>query len=202
MYDDNNQPAASAQNVSSAISDGAVAVIEDGLGAAVSAPKSAAAGVPEIDIANGTAALMDPQNRPSLFRLGIANDAAATLLGTYLVQTTKHVAIIHDDSDSGRQPPDQLTDPSPRPGHRRRLDRGSRPGPATFDAQLQTVTSSGAGALAVWEKMLRGQGGFSLRARRAPRCADLHRAHRRESPRCVRQRGTRQPMACGSSAHG
>ncbi len=77
VYDDNNQPAASAQNVSSAISDGAVAVIEDGLGAAVSAPRSAAAGVPEIVIANGTAQLLDPQSRPSVFRLGIANDAAA-----------------------------------------------------------------------------------------------------------------------------
>jgi branched-chain amino acid transport system substrate-binding protein len=150
VYDDNGQPAASAQNVSSAISDGAVAVIEDGLGAAVSAPRSAAAGVPEIDIANGTAALMDPKNRPSLFRLGIANDAAATLLGTYLVQTTKHVAIIHDDSDSGRDGADQLTQSLATAGGTASPSIEVPADSATFDAQLQTVTASGAGALAVW----------------------------------------------------
>jgi ABC-type branched-subunit amino acid transport system substrate-binding protein len=150
VYDDNNQPSASAQNVSSAISDGAVAVIEDGLGAAVSAPRSAAAGVPEIVIANGTAGLMDPQNRPSVFRVGIANDAAATLLGAYLVQTTKHVAIIHDDSDSGRDGADQLTQSLATAGGKADVSLEAPASAATFDAQLQTVASSGVGALAVW----------------------------------------------------
>jgi ABC-type branched-subunit amino acid transport system substrate-binding protein len=150
VYDDNSQPAASAQNVSSAVSDGAVAVIEDGLGAAVSAPRSAAAGVPEIVIANGTAGLMDPQNRPSVFRLGIANDAAATLLGAYLVQTTKHVAIIHDDSDSGRDGADQLTQSLATAGGKADLSLEVPASAATFDAQLQAVASSGAGALALW----------------------------------------------------
>ena len=59
-----------------------MAVVEDGLGAAISAPRSAAAGMPEIAISNGTARLLDPQSRPSVFRLGIANDAAANLLGS------------------------------------------------------------------------------------------------------------------------
>ena len=150
VYDDNDQPATSAQNVTSAISDGAIAVVEDGLGAAVSAPQSDAAGVPEIDIANGTAALMDPQSRPSLFRLGIANDAAATLLGSYITETTKKVAIIHDDSDSGRDGADQLS--------MALATAGGTAGPtievpadaATFDTQLQEVTASHDGALAIW----------------------------------------------------
>lgn len=150
VYDDNNQPSQSAQNVASAISDGAVAVVEDGLGAAISAPKSAAAGVPEIDIANGTASLMDPQSRPSLFRLGIANDAAATLLGKYIVQTSPSVAIIHDDSDSGRDGADQLTQALATAGGKAATTIEIPAGAATFDAQLQQVRASGAGALAVW----------------------------------------------------
>lgn len=150
VYDDNGQPSQSAQNVSSAISDGAVAVIEDGLGAATSAPRSAAAGVPEIDIANGTAALMDPQNRPSLFRLGIANDAAATLLGKYITQTSTKVAIIHDDSDSGRDGADQLTQSLATAGGKAVSTIEVPASAATFDTQLQAVASSGAGALAVW----------------------------------------------------
>ena len=150
VYDDNNQPAASAQNVSSAVSDGAVAVIEDGLGAATSAPRSATAGVPEIVIANGNAGLLDPQNRPSVFRLGIANDAAATLLGNYMVQTSKKVAIIHDDSDSGRNGADQLTQSLATAGGRVAASVELPATAAAFDAQLQSVTASGAGALAVW----------------------------------------------------
>lgn len=150
IYDDNNQPAQSAQNVASAINDGAAAVIEDGLGATVSAPKSAAAGVPEIDIANGTAALLDPQSRPSLFRLGIANDAAATLLGKYVVQTTKSVAIIHDDTDSGRDGADQLVQALATAGGKASPSIEVPAGSATFDSQLQQVRASGAGALAVW----------------------------------------------------
>ena len=150
VYDDDAQPATSAQNVSSAISDGAVAVIEDGLGSAVSAPRSAAAGVPEIVIANGTAALMDPQTRPSVFRLGIANDAGATLLGTYIVQTSKRVAIIHDDSDSGRDGADQLTQSLATAGGTVATAIEVPASAAAFDAQLQSVAASGAGALAVW----------------------------------------------------
>jgi branched-chain amino acid transport system substrate-binding protein len=149
-YDDNNQPSQSAQNVSSAISDGAVAVLEDGLGAATSATKGAAAGVPEIDIANGTAALMDPQNRPSLFRLGIANDAAATLLGKYIAQSSTKVAIIHDDSDSGRDGADQLSQALATAGAKADPSVEVPAGAATFDSQLQSVVASGAGALAIW----------------------------------------------------
>jgi branched-chain amino acid transport system substrate-binding protein len=149
VYDDNGLPAQSAENVSSAISDHAVAVIEDGIGAATSSSRSAAAGVPEIDIANGTAALMDPTGRPALFRLGIANDAAATRLGAYLAQITRNVAIIHDDSDSGRDGANQLA--------MSLATAGAAAGPsievpadsATFDAQLRTVLASHAGALAV-----------------------------------------------------
>jgi branched-chain amino acid transport system substrate-binding protein len=150
VYDDNNQPGQSAQNVVSAIGDGAVAVIEDGLGATTSAPKGAAAGVPEIDVANGTATLMDPQNRPSLFRLGIANDAAATLLGKYIAQSANRVAIIHDDSDSGRDGAVQLGQALATAGGKADPSIEVPAGAATFDSQLQTVVASGARAVAVW----------------------------------------------------
>jgi ABC-type branched-subunit amino acid transport system substrate-binding protein len=150
VYDDNNLPAQSAANVSSAINDGAVAVIEDGLGAATSAAKSAAAGVPEIDMANGSTTLMDPQGRPGLFRLGIANDAAAGLLGRYIAQSTKSVAIIHDDSDSGRDGAEQLANSLATAGARADQSIEVTAGAATFDAQLQSVIGSHAGALALW----------------------------------------------------
>lgn len=109
VYDDNGQPQQAASNVQSAIHDGAVALIEDGIGAKTSAPTTSSAGVPEIVIANGDTGLLDPQSRPSLFRLGIANDADATILGSYIAGKSKSVAIIHDDSESGRNAGEELT---------------------------------------------------------------------------------------------
>ena len=110
-YDDNNDPQQSAANVDSAIRDGCVAVIDDGIGASISAPKSAAAGVAEIIISNGDLGLLLDQNnvpRPSLFRLGIPNDAASGLLATYIASRTTKVAILHDDSADGRDGSNQL----------------------------------------------------------------------------------------------
>ncbi len=107
-YDDAGQAQQAAANVQSAIHDGAFAVIEDGIGASATAQAASAAGVPEIVIANGDTKLLDPQSRPSLFRLGIANDADATILGKYIAGKAKSVSIIHDDTENGRNASSEL----------------------------------------------------------------------------------------------
>lgn len=106
-YDDSGQPQQAASNVVAAIHDGAVAVIEDGIGMSTSAAASEAAGVPEIAITDGDAALLADKNGnilPSLFGLRIPNSAAADVLATYIVESEHctNVAILHDDSDNGR----------------------------------------------------------------------------------------------------
>ena len=70
-YDDNDDPAQAAANVQRAISDGAVAVVEDGIGMPTSAAKSTAAGVPEIAITDGDSGLLTNSTGPvpSLFGL-------------------------------------------------------------------------------------------------------------------------------------
>ena len=52
---------------------------------------------------------LDAANRPNLFRLGIANDAASNVLSMYIATKSKSVAIIHDDTASGRDGANQLT---------------------------------------------------------------------------------------------
>ena len=104
-YDDNNDPSQAAANVQQAIHDGAIAVIEDGIGTSLSGAHSTAAGVPEIVITDGsTTALQDKNGNilPSLFGLRIPNDAASDVLATYIYKTCQKVAILHDDSDNGR----------------------------------------------------------------------------------------------------
>ena len=149
-YDDANQPQQSASNVDAAIHDGAVAVIEDGIGATISNARSSSAGVPEIAITNGDAGLMDAANRPNLFRLGIANDAASNVLSMYIATKSKSVAIIHDDTGSGRDGANQLTSALATAGATAAPVIEVAAGSPTIDTQIQQVAAAGAGALAIW----------------------------------------------------
>ncbi len=100
MYDDASDPQRAAANTAAAIGAGAVGIVEDGVGATLGATATRAAGVPEIVIANGNSTLT--QGRPSLFRLGIPNDAAASVLAGYVSHRAPSVAILHDDGEDGR----------------------------------------------------------------------------------------------------
>lgn len=150
VYDDAGQVQQSAAAADSAIHDGAVAILEDGLGATISAPHSQAAGIPEIDIANGDATVLDPQNRPSLFRLGVANDASATRLGAYVTQSIHTVAILHDDTGSGRDGANQLTMALATAGGVAAPSIEAAAGAPTLDTQIQQITGSGAGGVVIW----------------------------------------------------
>ena len=153
-YDDNNDPQKSAANVDLAIHDGAVAVIEDGIGASISASKSAAAGVAEIIITNGNLGLLADSNKvplPSLFRLGIPNDAAAGLLGTYIASQTMNVAILHDDSENGRDGSAQLV--SALGSANVTIAPAPIEVPAaspTIDAQVAQLAAAHPGGIALW----------------------------------------------------
>jgi branched-chain amino acid transport system substrate-binding protein len=171
-YDDNGDPQTAAANVDRAIHDGVVALIEDGIGMSISASKSAAAGVPEVTTTDGDLGLLVDKNNvpfPSLFRLGIPNDAAAGLLGTYIASKASTVAIIHDDSDNGRDGSDQLVaalgsanvtvNPSPI-----EVPAAS----PTIDAQVQSVAAAKPGGIALW-----GSDVFIAKAVKAIRDAGL-----------------------------
>ncbi|TMB92945.1 MAG: amino acid ABC transporter substrate-binding protein [Chloroflexi bacterium] len=167
-YDDAGRPQQAAANVGAAIHDGAVAIVEDGIGATVSAPAGDAAGVPEIVIDNGDTGLMDPQSRPSLFRLGVANDAAASVLSMYLAGKTKSVAVLHDDSASGRDGGDQVKEALATGGATANPVIEVSAASPTIDTQIQQIAGSGAGAIVVW-----GSDTFTGRAVAAIRAAGV-----------------------------
>ena len=165
-YDDNGDPQRAASNVDSALGDGAVAVIEDGVGITASAARTAAAGVPEIDITTGDLKLLE--NRPSAFRLGIPNDAGSSLLGTYIAAHTHSVAILHDDSEDGRDGSTQLVNAL--------MTAAVTPQPVievssslpTLDTQVQEIAAAHVGGVALW-----GGDVFIARAVTALRSAGL-----------------------------
>ncbi|HEV7679438.1 MAG TPA: ABC transporter substrate-binding protein [Candidatus Dormibacteraeota bacterium] len=149
-YDDGLDAQRTRSAVQSAIHDGAAGIVTDGYGAAAAAQDSAAAGVPIIVINNGDATLMDPKARPSLFRIGIANDAATSILSKYVAQSAKAPAIVHDDTDYGRDGATQLQQALPTAGlHPTTTLEIAKDVPAV-DAQVRAVLDAHSDALIVW----------------------------------------------------
>ena len=147
-YDDASDPQRAAANTRAAIAAGAVGVVEDGIGAALSAADSRAAGIPEIVIANGDAELT--RGRPSLFRLGIANDAAATVLSAYIQRKAASVAILHDDGEDGRDGARQLGSALATAGVRLVADREVPAALPTLDAEIRGLLDAHPAAVALW----------------------------------------------------
>ena len=149
-YDDALDPQRTKAAVENAIHDGAFGIVTDGYGAAASAAETDAAGVPQIVIHNGSAALIDPSSHPSLFRLGIGNDAAASILSAYVAKSSKSPGIIHDDTDNGRDGEKQLQQALPTAGvHTVGSQEVAHDAPAV-DAQVRSLLDAHADSLIVW----------------------------------------------------
>ena len=151
-YDDNNDPAQAASNVQAAISDGAVAVIEDGIGMAASGAKSTAAGIPEIAITDGDSGLLTNSSGPvpSLFGLRIPNNFAADVLATYMAGKFSSVAILHDDSENGRDGGDSLSGSLGDSDVQAKPVIGVAANAPTLDAQALEIKDAHPAALAIW----------------------------------------------------
>jgi branched-chain amino acid transport system substrate-binding protein len=146
-YQDGGDPARAAAATKQAIADGAVGIVEDGIGASVSAADSNAAGVPEIVVFNGQADL--PQNRPSVFRLGVPNDAASNVLSKYVAGKAKKPAIIHADTSDARDASVQLQNALGTAGKPASDSREVAASAPVFDAELRLIQSNGDDALII-----------------------------------------------------
>ncbi len=148
IYDGASDPQRAAANTRSAIAAGAVGVVEDGAGAALSAAAGRAAGVPEIVISDGASELMT--GRPSLFRLGIANDAAATVLGGYVARKAASVAILHDDGEDGRDGARRLEEALATARVGVTASREVAAALPTVDAEIRGLLDAHPAAVAIW----------------------------------------------------
>jgi ABC-type branched-subunit amino acid transport system substrate-binding protein len=157
-YDDGLDPQRTRSVVQNAIHDGAFGIVTDGYGAAAGAADTDAAGVPQIVIHNGSASLIDPQARPSLFRLGVGNDAAASILSSYVAKTSKAPGILHDDTDNGRDGDKQLHQALPTAGVRPVASQEVAHDAPAVDAQVRALLDAHADSLIAW-----GADGFVAR---------------------------------------
>ena len=106
--DDQLSPTAAQANIRQAITEKAVAVIDDGYTVASTYQAANSAGLPILVDYDGDASLIDAAQRPNVFRIAPPDDAVAAKLVAYLQPKNLKLALVHDDSDYGRDGETQL----------------------------------------------------------------------------------------------
>ncbi|HST14101.1 MAG TPA: ABC transporter substrate-binding protein [Gaiellaceae bacterium] len=94
-------PARAVSNVRRAVSDGAIAIVDEGTGVDASWRIAARRGVPICIVFAGGQSLVDAGTRPNVFRIAPTDHGIAFRLAEYLIPKHLKVALLHDDSDYG-----------------------------------------------------------------------------------------------------
>jgi ABC-type branched-subunit amino acid transport system substrate-binding protein len=102
VLDDAGSPRTAVANARRAVSEKAAAFITSGVGATAVADVSGPAQLPVFVVFDGGASLIDPDKRPTMFRIAPANKPMATRLADYVAARHPKVALIVDDSSYGR----------------------------------------------------------------------------------------------------
>lgn len=178
VLDNQLSPSASLDNVKKAVSDKAVAVIDDGYTVDASYQAAAQASLPILVDYDGNATLIDTDKRPNVFRIAPPDDAVASKLVGYVAVKNLKLALLHDDSEYGKDGATQF-----------RAALQQRSLTANPDVEVpSTATSLSDKALAVKQA---GATGVILWAR-APVLAQMVRA--------LRQGGVTAPIFAGPTA--
>jgi branched-chain amino acid transport system substrate-binding protein len=102
-YDSGLSARRAVANVRRAIADGAVAIIDEGTGINPSWRIANDAGVPICVAFQGGTGIVDPDERPNVFRIAPTDHGVAFRLAEYVIPKGRRIALIADDSDYGQQ---------------------------------------------------------------------------------------------------
>jgi branched-chain amino acid transport system substrate-binding protein len=108
VLDNGGSPANALADARTAVSEHALALLTDGTGAVSVASVTDPAKLPVFICFDGGASLIDPQERPTLFRMAPADPIMASRLADYIANAKPRVALLTDDSDYGHQGHDAL----------------------------------------------------------------------------------------------
>jgi len=109
VLDNAGSPQQAAANARQAVSMHAAALIIDGVGAAAVADITDAASLPTFVVFEGGAGIVDPEHRPTMFRLAPADKYMTMRLADYLAGRHPKVGIVADDTSYGHDGLDSLT---------------------------------------------------------------------------------------------
>jgi ABC-type branched-subunit amino acid transport system substrate-binding protein len=152
VLDNGGSPQRAVANARTAVSKGAAALITDGVGAVAVTDVTDPASLPVFVVFEGGISLVDPKERPTLFRMAPSNKPMATRLSDYLSEQVKVVGLIADDSSYGREGAAQSRLAFKRNEIKVASDASVPEGAADVAPQVLQARRSGAQALVVWAR--------------------------------------------------
>ena len=151
-YDNALSPETALQNVRSAVSDGAIAVIDEGTGVDASWKVADDADVPIGIVYQGGEELVDIDARPNVFRIAPTDHGIAYRLAEYMLPKGLKIAFLHDDSDYGQQGKVAFDDAFGRVENSSVADITIPFGSSDVSPQVLEARRAGANALLVWAR--------------------------------------------------
>ncbi|HVT64309.1 MAG TPA: ABC transporter substrate-binding protein [Mycobacteriales bacterium] len=101
VHDNHGSPSQAAAIARQAVDEHAAALIFDGVGAAAIAQVTDKAGLPAFDVFDGGQSIVDPERRPTIYRLAPADKYLTLRLADYLAARKPKIAIVADDTGYG-----------------------------------------------------------------------------------------------------
>jgi ABC-type branched-subunit amino acid transport system substrate-binding protein len=152
--DDQLSPSTALQNVQKAVSEKAVAIIDDGYTTDATYQAAQAAGIPILIDYDGNTALIDTDKRPGVFRIAPPDDAVAGKLADYVTQrrSLTNLALVHDDSEYGKDGDAQMAQALGKDGAKPALDVELPSSAADYSTQALQVKQSGAAGVVLWAR--------------------------------------------------
>ena len=151
-YDNALSPETALQNVRDAISDGAVAIVDEGTGVDASWRIANDADVPVGIVYQGGEELVNIEQRPNVFRIAPTDHGIAYRLAEYLLPKGLKIAFLHDDSDYGQQGKVAFDDAFGRVKNSSVADITVPFGASDLSPQVLEARRAGATALLVWAR--------------------------------------------------
>jgi ABC-type branched-subunit amino acid transport system substrate-binding protein len=148
--DNGLSPTTAIDNVKKAVSEKAVAIIDDGYTVNDTYQTAAAAGIPIMIDYDTNAELIDTNLRPNVYRIAPPDDAMAQHLATYLAPRGLKLALVHDDTDYGKDGAKQLTSAFGKASIQLAPNIELPSSGIGFSAEALEVKQSGANGVLVW----------------------------------------------------
>ena len=149
-YDNALSPRKALSNIRRAISDGAVAIVDDGTGVDAGWKTANDAHVPIGITYDGGGGLVDLEKRPNVYRIAPTNRGIAFRLAEYTIPKGLKFALMHDDTTYGQQGGASLDEAFSRNPEAVATKLTVPAGDSDLSPQVLRARRSGATALLVW----------------------------------------------------
>jgi ABC-type branched-subunit amino acid transport system substrate-binding protein len=140
----------SMDNVKRAVSEKAVAIIDDGYTARDTAKIAGDAGIPIMVDWDTTAELIDPTARPNVYRIAPPNDSLSEHLAAYVAPKGLKLAIVHDDTEYADDGVKHLTEDFGKANARFDADIELPSSATGYATQALQAKQSGATGIVLW----------------------------------------------------